>query len=111
MTVLLKACQTMPPVRLFAIVATMLAATAIQPCSAQNPTQANPDLAAVSEAGTTLATDGLASSGFGFSFHPNASTIGSDEPAENSYDFTNPDRIPGFASQPYAVPSNSEILD
>lgn len=30
---------------------------------------------------------------------------------ENAWDFTNPDSIPGFASQPYPARSNPEILD
>ncbi len=109
MTVLRNAYQATTPMRLFAMAAAILIFTATQPCFAQS--QMAQELLAMPEPGLRLTTDGQASSGLDLGSRANASTIGSDEPAENSYDFTNPDRIPGFASQPYAVPSNSEILD
>jgi hypothetical protein len=38
-------------------------------------------------------------------------TTGESTLAENAWDFTNPDSIPGFASTPYPVPSNPQIAD
>jgi hypothetical protein len=38
-------------------------------------------------------------------------TTGENTLAENAWDFTNPDSIPGFASTPYPVLSNPEIAD
>jgi hypothetical protein len=42
---------------------------------------------------------------------PASETNGEDTLAENAWDFTNPDSIPGFASTPYPVLSNPEIAD
>lgn len=38
-------------------------------------------------------------------------TTGESTLAENAWDFTKPDTIPGFASTPYPVLSNPEIAD
>ena len=40
-----------------------------------------------------------------------SATTGENTLAENAWDFTNPDSIPGFASTPYPVLSNPEIAD
>lgn len=104
MTVLLKARQTTPPARLFAMAATILAITALQPSLAQSQAQAHPEIAAKPEPGVLLATDGLARTGHDFSSRAHETAIGDSDLSENSYDFTDPDRIPGFASKPYNDP-------
>ena len=109
MTVLRNAYQATMPMRLFAMAATILAFTATQTYFAQS--QMAQELLAMPEPGMTLATDGQASAGLDSRHRTNAATIGDNDLAENSYDFTDPDRIPGFASQPYAVPSNPDIVD
>jgi len=109
MTVLLTACQTMPPARLFAMAATILALTALQPSLAQSQTQTHPDISAMTDPGMPPTTGGLAGAGYEFSSRAHGTAIGDSDLSENSYDFTDPDRIPGFASKPYYDPL--DLLD
>jgi hypothetical protein len=106
MTALLITYQTPAHIRLFAMAATILAITAM-PCLAQNLNEP----AAASESGMSLATDGRAGTATDHSSRTHFLIIGDNELSENAYDFTDPDRIPGFASKPYNDPSNPEILD
>lgn len=54
---------------------------------------------------------GLATTGFDYTARSDATTAGDTALVENAWDFTKPDSIPGFASTPYPVLSNPEILD
>jgi hypothetical protein len=49
--------------------------------------------------------------GSGQTVRSETETSGDTTLAENAWDFTNPDSIPGFASTPYPVLSNPEIAD
>ena len=62
----------------------------------------NPDLAAAPTPGPMATGSGLRA----LSAVSEAENL-----AENAWDFTNPDSIPGFASTPYPVLSNPEIAD
>lgn len=106
MTALIDAYQTAAPVRLFAMAATLLALT-MAPCLAQSQSsqeQMHPALAAAPDAGSSLVTDGRSSAGHDESAQAHTPT-GDNGLTENAYDFTDPDRIPGFASKPYHTPS------
>lgn len=58
-----------------------------------------------------IARGGQGSPGLAAAPTPGPETSGESTLAENAWDFTKPDSIPGFASTPYPVPSNPEIAD
>ena len=111
MAIPLKACQTMPAARLFAMAAALLALAALQPCLAQSQPsqdQTHPAMAVAPDTGVSLATDGRASNGYDASSQATTLSSGDIGLVENAYDFTDPDRIPGFASTPYYTPALSD---
>lgn len=64
------------------------------------------------------ATSGLSATTFGAAAIASEQSVRSDDAisgedtlAENAWDFTKPDSIPGFASTPYPLPANREVAD
>jgi hypothetical protein len=78
---------------------------------AEGPLDTRSHEARDSAPGPLANTGDLATTGFDHTARSDDTTAGDSTLAENAWDFTRPDTIPGFASTPYPVLSNPEIAD